>query len=221
MVTCKLEYMIKNLDLEAQKRLVFLFDKDSAFDFHPVYTKKIEEFKDLDSTCSSEYEEIMYQVFKEEVDELCEKYKKIFTEINRICIDNNTYPIFINPSNIEECLELRNDLLRVDNEEKICKFFNFKSLRDYNPPLLREVYLYPAVFTKEDTGGYSVTVPDIFGGVTCGDDYQDAFNMAKDMITLMLKESPGQCFKPKTLEETKKNFPNDIVVMIKIELDRE
>ena len=95
MVTCKLEYMIKNLDLEAQKRLVFLFDKDSAFDFHPVYTKKIEEFKDLDSTCSSEYEEIMYQVIKEEADELCEKYPKdlkkyrksnpLFTDVNYVC----------------------------------------------------------------------------------------------------------------------------------------
>lgn len=70
---------------------------------------------------------------------------------------------------------------------------------------------------KED--GYNVIVPDIFGGVTCGDDYEDAIYMAKDMIKLMFKEARGQCFPPKTLEETKQNFPNKEVIMVEVEYE--
>ena len=65
---------------------------------------------------------------------------------------------------------------------------------------------------------YNVTVPDIFGGVTCGQDYEDAINMAKDMIKLMLNEAPGQCFPPKSLEETQRNFPDKLVIMIEVEV---
>ena len=79
---------------------------------------------------------------------------------------------------------------------------------------------YPVIIKKEDeSDGWNITVPDIFGGVTCGDDYESAIYMAKDMIKLMIKEAPGQCFIPKTLEETKKNFPNDEVIMIEIDLN--
>ena len=78
---------------------------------------------------------------------------------------------------------------------------------------------YPAILTKdEESDGWNVVVPDIFGGVTCGSDYDSAILMAKDMIELMLKEAPSQCFPPKTLEETQNNFPCDIVVMIEVEL---
>ena len=77
---------------------------------------------------------------------------------------------------------------------------------------------YPAIFDKEDDF-YNVIVPDIFGGVTCGEGYENAVYMAKDMIKIMLTEAPGQCFPPKSLEETKKNFPNKLVVMIEVELD--
>ena len=76
---------------------------------------------------------------------------------------------------------------------------------------------YPAILEKENEG-YNVTVPDIFGGVTCGDSYEEAIMMAKDMIILMLKEAPKQCMPPKSLEETQKNFPNHIVVMIDVEI---
>ena len=77
---------------------------------------------------------------------------------------------------------------------------------------------YPAIMEKdEETDGWNVIVPDIFGGVTCADDYDSAIKMAKDMIKLMLQEAPGQCFPPKTLEETQKNFPSKKVIMIEID----
>lgn len=219
MIRCKLEYLIKNIDIIPRKRLIFLFDKDSQFEFHRVHTKSIEEFKNKQYDLSDEYQRIMYEVEKETNESLRDKYKGIFNEINQICIENNTYPIFDDPSNIEKCLQLREDLLRVYDEKIIKKFFDGKTLRDYEPPRLREVYLYPAVFEKENDG-YAVTVPDIFGGVTCGDSYEDALKMAEDMVKMMLVEAPGQCFEPKSLEETKKNFPNKIVVMIRVEIDK-
>lgn len=46
-------------------------------------------------------------------------------------------------------------------------------------------YVYPAIFTKEETG-YSVSFPDIEGCVTCGDDLVDAMDMAQDALNLML-----------------------------------
>ncbi|MBR5975849.1 MAG: type II toxin-antitoxin system HicB family antitoxin [Clostridiales bacterium] len=48
------------------------------------------------------------------------------------------------------------------------------------------VYSYPAVFTKEKKGMYSVSFPDITGCVTCGDDIADAILMASDALALML-----------------------------------
>lgn len=47
-------------------------------------------------------------------------------------------------------------------------------------------YVYPAIFTKEDNGSFSVEFPDIEGCFTCGDDLLDAIEMAEDALALML-----------------------------------
>ena len=49
-------------------------------------------------------------------------------------------------------------------------------------------YAYPAVFTPERGGGYSVYFPDIEGCFTQGDDMADAIFMAEDALELMLYE---------------------------------
>ncbi len=43
-------------------------------------------------------------------------------------------------------------------------------------------YIYPAVFEKENEGGYSVYFPDLKGANTCGDTLEDAYNMAADCL---------------------------------------
>ena len=148
MIRCKLEYLIKNIEIQSRKRLIFLFDKDSQFEFHRVRTRSIEEFKNSQYDLTDECQRIMYEVEKDKDESLRKEYENIFKEINEICIDNNTYPIFNDPTNTEECLKLREDLLKEYNEEDIKKFFDGKTLRNYEPPLLRDVYLYPAVFEK-------------------------------------------------------------------------
>ena len=82
-----------------------------------------------------------------------------------------------------------------------------------------KIISYPTIIQKEEESDWwNVIVPDIFGGVTCGDSYEDAIKMAKDMIKLMITEAPGQCFPPKSLEETKNNFPNYEVIMVEVTL---
>ncbi len=46
-------------------------------------------------------------------------------------------------------------------------------------------YVYPAVFTKEESG-YSVIFPDLEGCYTCGDDLNDALYMAEDVLAFTL-----------------------------------
>jgi len=43
-------------------------------------------------------------------------------------------------------------------------------------------YVYPAIFTPEAEGGYSVLFPDLEGCYTQGDDLADALDMAKDVL---------------------------------------
>ena len=47
-------------------------------------------------------------------------------------------------------------------------------------------YVYPAVFTPEEDGKYSVFFPDLDGCYTCGDDLQDAIIMAEDVLAFYL-----------------------------------
>ncbi|MDR0221424.1 MAG: type II toxin-antitoxin system HicB family antitoxin [Lachnospiraceae bacterium] len=47
-------------------------------------------------------------------------------------------------------------------------------------------YVYPAVFTREDCGGYSIHFPDIAGCFTQGEDMEDGLDMANDALCLML-----------------------------------
>lgn len=41
---------------------------------------------------------------------------------------------------------------------------------------------YPAIFYKEDDGGYSVIFPDLKGASTCGDNLDEAIYMATDCL---------------------------------------
>lgn len=47
-------------------------------------------------------------------------------------------------------------------------------------------YVYPAIFTPEDEGKFSVCFPDIEGCFTCGDNLAEGIEMAKDALSLML-----------------------------------
>lgn len=47
-------------------------------------------------------------------------------------------------------------------------------------------YVYPAVFTPEENGQFSVNFPDLESCYTCGDDLKDALFMAEDVLAYTL-----------------------------------
>ena len=46
-------------------------------------------------------------------------------------------------------------------------------------------YVYPAIFTEEKKGDYSIEFPDIDGCFTCGTDLADGIAMAADVLIIM------------------------------------
>lgn len=46
---------------------------------------------------------------------------------------------------------------------------------------------YPAIFLKEDDGRYSVSFPDVPEAITCGYDFENAVEMAKECLELCIK----------------------------------
>ena len=78
-------------------------------------------------------------------------------------------------------------------------------------------YVYPAIFTKEEDGLYSVEFPDIKGCVTCGDNLADAIYMAQDVLAFTLydyerdnKEVP-QASDIEDMKVPEGSFVNDIL----------
>ena len=47
-------------------------------------------------------------------------------------------------------------------------------------------YAYPAIFTPEEDGSFSITFPDLEGCYTCGDSLEDGIEMAEDALALVL-----------------------------------
>ena len=47
-------------------------------------------------------------------------------------------------------------------------------------------YVYPAIFTPEEDGGYSVLFTDFESCYTCGDTLEEAMEMAEDVLALTL-----------------------------------
>ena len=47
-------------------------------------------------------------------------------------------------------------------------------------------YVYPAIFTKENDGKYSIIFPDLEGCYTTGDNLADGIYMAQDVLAFTL-----------------------------------
>ena len=77
-------------------------------------------------------------------------------------------------------------------------------------------YIYPAVFTPEGQG-YAINFPDIQGCYTCGDDLQDAIEMAEDVLSFSLysleknHEMIPAASDPNSIEKEPNEFINYIV----------
>lgn len=47
-------------------------------------------------------------------------------------------------------------------------------------------YAYPAIFTPEKNGGFSIVFPDLESCYTCGESLEDGLEMAEDALALVL-----------------------------------
>lgn len=77
-------------------------------------------------------------------------------------------------------------------------------------------YSYPAIFTPEENGSFSVCFPDLDGCYTCGDNLTDALMMAEDVLAFTLysyerdkREIPSPSI-PSSLEVSDGEFVNFI-----------
>lgn len=79
-------------------------------------------------------------------------------------------------------------------------------------------YVFPAVFTKEESGHYSINFPDLKNCYTQGDNLQDAYDMASDVLCLCLyhMEEKGEPIPaPSNPEDIKVN--NGFVALIGVD----
>ena len=85
--------------------------------------------------------------------------------------------------------------------------------------MLKKLF-YPAVFTPEDDGGYSVAFPDLDGCFTQGEIIEDAYKMAFDALGLaidFLESEKRTIPSPSTPNEIKLN-ENEFVVIIEFDM---
>jgi len=77
-------------------------------------------------------------------------------------------------------------------------------------------YVFPAIFTKEDEGGYSIAFPDVEGAFTQGEDMLDGVTMASDALCLMLYqlEEENKLVPPPSEPLGLKLKPNEFVTLI-------
>jgi len=82
-------------------------------------------------------------------------------------------------------------------------------------------YVYPAVFTPDDIGGYCITFPDIKMGGTQGEDLIDGMEMAEDFLCLALyhMEEEGSSAPAPSDARLMNADPNDIVTLVTVDTD--
>ena len=147
---CKLEYMIKRFDFNEKKRIIMEMDPYGDYKFKKDISRYLldPDTKDEDvlmyigpyttmyfvSNKDEEFKELMEQ----ELEEIKEEYINQYKLINELCIKNNTYPFFEDPTDIKECEKTRLDIVRIIPEKIINKFFKVDSLRDYEPPMYKK-----------------------------------------------------------------------------------
>ena len=71
---------------------------------------------------------------EKEIADVKQQFINQFKLINDLCIKNNTYPFFKDPTNLVECEKTRLDLVRIIPEKIINEFFSVENFGDYYPP---------------------------------------------------------------------------------------
>ena len=136
--TCKLEYYIREMLQDDKTEIIWLIDKDDERDFHISDIRAITNFKELkpvsgDSFAAFEYKTALYDYTRASL-----RLESIFRRINELFINNNVQPIFSDPSNLEKCLDIRDDMLETMSYERANEFFGVSNYREFRPPVYKK-----------------------------------------------------------------------------------
>ena len=136
--TCKLEYYIRGMMEDDKTEIIWLIDKDDERDFHISNIRAITNFKELkpvsgDSIAAFDYKIALYDYTRASL-----RLESIFRRVNELFINNNVQPIFSDPSNLEECLDIRDDMLETMSYERANEFFGVSNYREFRPPVYKK-----------------------------------------------------------------------------------
>ena len=136
--TCKLEYYLRSIGGWDTKEIISLIDKDGYEDFSADNLIVIEEFPKKkpvtgDGFLAFEYrnQEYMYASIRP-------RLEAVFARINELFIKHNVQPIFPDPTDIEACLAIREDMLEEMSYERANAFFGVENDRAFQPPVYQK-----------------------------------------------------------------------------------
>ena len=122
-----------------KSEIIWLIDKDGERDFHIICIKAITDFKKLKPPVSDDsFEVFIYQDALYDYNQAMSKFETIFRRINELFINNNVQPIFNDPTNVDECLDVRKDMLEEMSCERANKFFGVSYYGEYRPPVYKK-----------------------------------------------------------------------------------
>ena len=129
---CKLEYMIKRFEFKEKKRVIQEIDPYGDYEFKKDISSFLLDPNTTDFYILNNLPILKY--FPEEKEPFLNKYIDLYKEINELCIKNNTYPFFKDPTNVSECEKIRLDIVKIIPENFINEYFGVGSLGEYDPP---------------------------------------------------------------------------------------
>ncbi len=133
--TCKLEYYIREIPQADKSEIIFLIDNDGENDFCIFNIRAVTEFKNVKPAYGDGFAAFEYQNALCLYQQASSRFEAVFRRINELFIKNNIQAIFTNPSNLEECLDIRDDVTEPMSYERANQFFGVSNYREYRPPV--------------------------------------------------------------------------------------
>ncbi len=86
---------------------------------------------------------------------------------------------------------------------------------------MKDIYIYPAIFDYAEDG-ISVSFPDLPNCITCGDNDEEAFHMAKDVLEgyLYLAEKDNELIPEPSSFQNLRTKQNQRLVLIEVNMKR-
>ena len=127
-----LDYLLKNMEVGAYKTFCDMIDIKGCKDFYPDICSILKNPETTDRNLLILVPGYLFHG-KESLDNLIDKYREKFREMNEFLVKNGAMPIFENPDDVTACVNEREKLVDLLPEEYTNKYFNVKSFGEYTP----------------------------------------------------------------------------------------